>query len=253
MIIFSSSTQTFRPVFPAPETAAWFNNWRFGIAVNADKNFGFVEENVFTCPTCKRELPTAFAQADHIFPQKALRYVLDDLLFSYSNWETFSDVAASANKCTFTDDDTTTIRLGKSRFRLPDYDNLDVYSFDNWDGGYDEIKQIANNKKALKNARYSIGIKDIRINDFADNAVSVWNDNTLTFYYDLARYDVTNLVFLCSVCNHAKSERIFPAHKYFVTKINQQTYLGHITNNNYGSRFLDDNTGPTYCEQRDLM
>lgn len=252
MIIFSSSTQTFRPVLPGPETAAWFNFWRFGVPVNNDRNFGFADENVFTCPTCKRELPTAYAEADHVFPQKALRCVMGDLLFSYNNWKTFSSVAKAANKKTFVDDDGQDVRLNNSRFRLPDYENLRVFSVDGWNGGYDEIKLIAQDSKALKKGSFQIAIKDIRVNDMADNAVSVFGDNTLTFYYDLARYDVTNIVFLCSVCNHAKSERIFPAHKDFVTSINKQTYLEHITQTTYGPRFLDDNTGPTYCEQRDI-
>ncbi|MBO6771701.1 MULTISPECIES: hypothetical protein [unclassified Thalassospira] len=252
MIIFSSSSRTFRPVLPAPETAAWFNNWRFNSPISENKNFGFGEENVFTCPTCKRLLPTAYAEADHMFPQKALRRVMGSVIFSYTDWTTFSAAARSANKKRFEDDDGWSVQLKNSAFKLPDYEKLRVFEVDAWDGGYDQIKMIAQDVDALARGSFEVTVEQIRVDDMADNAVRVHRGDNLTFYYDLARFDVTNIAFLCSVCNHAKAQQIYPAHKGFVTLINRQRYLEHITEESYGTRFLADNTGPTYSEQRDM-
>ncbi|MDG4720737.1 MULTISPECIES: hypothetical protein [Thalassospira] len=247
MIIFSKSSEKIQPVLPAPETAAWFNKWRFGIDIEDDRNFGFKDENVFTCPTCKRVVPTAFAQADHIFPQKALNIVLGDV--TYAGFKKFSDLAFDANLNTEIYDQQAKKKrmLNFTSLRLPIYSSVTVLDCNNWNGGYAEIKAIAKDSNIVKNA-LTLDIKDIRYQDEDDDAVDAYGNGNYLYYLELAKYDATNLVFLCSLCNEAKSERLFPAHKNFVKTINQQRIIGRIPR----YKFLDDNIGPTYCEQRDM-
>ncbi|MBN8198160.1 hypothetical protein [Thalassospira povalilytica] len=251
IVLFKVSTrEKFSPFIPGPETAGYFNAWRFDIAKVPDQDFGRGIENCFKCPCCERILPTVFAEADHLFPKSALLQALTGA--TYAGWRRFTELANEANKkdnYVSPDGNVANLKLGKSVLRLPDYENLTGILADNSDEGYELIKAIYTTPDAIEKDYDS---DEVKVAHWAmsgiqnDSGIVLDNSGTEILFADLAAFDITNIAFLCSVCNQAKNKDFFPAHKGFRTRINQQKQLVHITK---GSIMLS-NSGNTYIEQR---
>lgn len=251
IVLFKVSIRDkYSPFIPGPETAGYFNAWRFGITKVPDQDFGRGTENCFKCPCCERVLPTVFAQADHLFPKSALLQALNGA--TYAGWQRFTSLASDANKkdnYVSPDGSVGNLKLGKSVLRLPDYSHLTGILANNSDEGYELIKAIYRSPKAIEEKYDS---HDVTVAHWSmsgiqnDSGIVIDGAETMILFADLAAFDITNIAFLCSVCNQAKNKDFFPAHKGFRTRINQQQQLAHITKGN----IMQNNSGCTYIEQR---
>lgn len=229
-------------LLPQVEATQMFNRYWYQYMGYGNADAGYGQEQFFVCPCCQRNLPVAFAQADHNFPDSILGHILGGI--SQNDFQTFANLAQAANGQNLAPNGNQP--LGQTSFALPDYGTIQCYTLDNgmtMDELYRGLIDF-NDHDADFDAEY----EEIPINQFHDGN----NDLGNLTYYGLAYYDHSNIAMICAACNQAKSGNLYPAHLPFAQAINQNGALANAHFNVMATNGGDTYTVPPRPQNQDV-
>lgn len=225
-------------LLPEAKVTVPFNRIWYGEQDGGDFDFGMGCESAFKCLQCGRYVPSGFAEADHIFPDKYLKAIFDGA--NDNRFKAIAGLAAIQNANPMTGPDPFGTVLGTTSLHLPDYSELNYFCLRSYQSIQDFYEEYARTGASFESNFTTVDLKNV-----TGSRVKVENDNytrELTYQY-LSRHDHSNICMICACCNRAKSRNPYPAHKSFIDRI--EVNIGGI---NWGGiiRYMPTNEGETY-------
>lgn len=222
-------------LLPEAKVTAPFNQIWYGEQDGGDFDFGMGCESAFRCLQCRRYVPSGFAQADHVFPDKYLKAMFDDA--TGQRVKIIANLAAKINTEPMTGLDPFGTVLGTTSLHLPDYSELNYFRLDKYQSIQDFYEEYASQGASFESNFTTVDLTKYLKRRTVDVAY-----DRFTYQY-LSRYDHSNICMICACCNQAKSQNPYPAHQIFIKRVN-----ANIDGINWGGtvRYMETNEGKTY-------